>query len=541
LHALFFDFSGKQVILVIVTSIQTKTSTRPGQSGKRLWRNIAGTLVLAILALGTPGVSHALDLGLRTPASLAAFSLGAPLGTTTPTPAPPPPMSSKRVLNWETREGASYVIPAIEIPAFIALLNGFDRLVYANERENGKRVYESNMAIWWDNAVHERWGFDQDAFSTNQFSHPYSGTLYYGFARSAGLDYWTSLAYTFTGSWLWETAGETTRPSINDQVASGIAGTFFGEALFRMASLELEGGGSRPGFFRELLAAVLSPPTEANRLIFGDRFKPVFPSHDPAYFWRLRLGEVINSRGTTDIVSSALNADYVMSYGLPGKPGYDYTRPFDYFNFEINALVHAKNPIENIMVRGLLAGDKYESGDNYRGVWGLYGSYDYISPHIFRVSSTATSLGTTAQWWLSQRLALQGSLMGGVGYAAGGLVSGPGQRNYHYGVSFQTLAQLRLSFADLALIDVTGRDYYISGLGGTVPNGNDLIGRWNANVIFRIWGNHALGLQYIYTSRDAHYSNRSTYQAAEAYSIMYTYLSDTHFGAVEWRGAGKSN
>ena len=45
---------------------------------------------------------------------------------------------------------------------------------------------------------------------------------------------------TFAGSAMWEIAGEDTLPSRNDQVASGIAGSFLGEALFRMSSLVLE-------------------------------------------------------------------------------------------------------------------------------------------------------------------------------------------------------------------------------------------------------------------------------------------------------------
>ena len=78
-----------------------------------------------------------------------------------------------------------------------------------------------------------------------------------------------------------------------------------------------------------------------------------------------------------------------MAYGLPGKPGYSYTRPFDYFHFEFITLGNADNPFDDIMIRGLLLGTDYKAGDSYRGIWGLYGGYDYISPHIFRVSSTS--------------------------------------------------------------------------------------------------------------------------------------------------------
>ncbi|MDA3894973.1 MAG: DUF3943 domain-containing protein [Desulfobacteraceae bacterium] len=83
--------------------------------------------------------------------------------------------------------------------------------------------------------------------------------MYHGFARSAGLNYWEALLYDNAGSFLWETGKETTDPSINDQFASGIGGSFFGEALFRMAGLVLEGDGGKPGFWQELGAGFLSP------------------------------------------------------------------------------------------------------------------------------------------------------------------------------------------------------------------------------------------------------------------------------------------
>ena len=63
----------------------------------------------------------------------------------------------------------------------------------------------------------------------NQLGHPYQGSMYHGFARSAGLSYWESLLYTFAGSAVWEIAGETTPPSKNDQVASGIGGLAMSE------------------------------------------------------------------------------------------------------------------------------------------------------------------------------------------------------------------------------------------------------------------------------------------------------------------------
>ncbi len=445
-------------------------------------------------------------------------------------------------LSWETGANKSYLIPALEIPGFILLLNGFDRLVYPNEMSGGKKTYDTNLETFRDHVFHGPWGVDTDAFAMNQFNHPYQGSMYHGFARSAGLNYWESLLYSNAGSFLWETYGENTPPSTNDQIASGIAGSFFGEALFRMAGLVLEGDGGKPGFWRELGAAAISPPTGFNRLAFGNRFKPVFPSHNPATFWRLRLGASLNSSlndqgGLSSINRNEVTADYIMAYGLPGKPGYSYTRPFDYFHFEMTSVSSGDNPIDNLMIRGLLLGKDYEAGKAYRGIWGLYGGYDYISPHIFRVSSTSVSLGTTFQWWLSRAVALQGSALGGIGYAAAGNIAQIGDRDYHYGVAPQGLLGLRLILGDRAMVDLTGRTYYITGLGGSEPGGREVVNRLNTGLTFRIYGRHALGIQYVASIRNAHYPDRvDSHQTVGTVSLVYTLLGKTRFSAVEWRG-----
>ena len=296
-----------------------------------------------------------------------------------------------------TATNKSYVIPAAEIVGFDFLLNQFNR------HFSGSSDYNSNLSTIRNN-LHHSWVVDNDPFKVNQFLHPYQGSMYHGFARSVGISYWESAAYTFAGSAFWEIAGEKTPPSKNDQVASGIAGSFIGEALFRMANLVLEEGNQISPFWREVAATAISPSTGFNRLAFGDRFHSVFASHDPAYFFRLNLGfsgTTQNNTGASTLPKrNEAIADVSLDYGLPGKRGYTYMRPFDYFSFQ--ATGSSANVFENIMTRGLLFGKDYEAGDNYRGIWGLYGSYDYIAPQFFRISSTALSLGTTAQWWLSR-------------------------------------------------------------------------------------------------------------------------------------------
>src|SRR3989442_1760991 len=158
-------------------------------------------------------------------------------------------------------------------------------------------------------------------------------------------------------------------------------------------------GDERPDVWRELAAALISPSTGFNRLVFGERFKPVFPSRDPEIFIRLRVGATVTSNITNedlpnDAKRQEASLDYSITYGLPGKPGYRYRRPFDYFHFEFTAVPNATsvgNAIENVAIRGLLVGESYEWGPDYRGVWGLFGGYDYLSPQVFPLASPALS------------------------------------------------------------------------------------------------------------------------------------------------------
>jgi hypothetical protein len=425
----------------------------------------------------------------------------------------------------------SYGIPVLEIIGFEFLLNE------VNRHSSDSADYKSNWSTIQHN-LHSSWVVDRDPFKTNQLGHPYQGSMYHGFARSAGLSYWESLTYTFAGSALWEIAGENTPPSRNDQVATGIGGTFLGEVLFRLSNLVLEHD-NIPPLLREVGAAAVSPSTGFNRLAFGDRFKMVFPSHDPVYYSRLQIGfsgSAQNEVGTsaTKLKRNEALIDYSMDYGLPGKPGYTYTRPFDYFSFQATA--SSANGAENLMTRGLLLGRDYEAGANYRGVWGLYGSYDYIAPQTFRVSSTALSVGTTGQMWLSDSIAVQGTALSGIGYAAVGTTRSVAENDYHYGLAPQALVALRLILGERASLDLTGREYFVSRVGAATRGGHDNIARLDASFTVRVYQRHGISLRYLLNRRDAFYPDvGDSSQTRGTIGIFYTFLGHERFGAVDWR------
>ncbi|HXT20774.1 MAG TPA: DUF3943 domain-containing protein, partial [Thermoanaerobaculia bacterium] len=333
--------------------------------------------------------------------------------------------------------------------------------------------------------------------------------------------------------------GETTPPSRNDQIASGIGGSFLGEPLYRMASLLLEKGNGTPGLLRELTAAVISPPTGLNRLAFKDRFSAILSSNNPVYYSRFAfaLSATAQDRNDTsaDVKRGELLAEYAMDYGLPGKPGYHYERPFDYFSFQTTA--STANGFENVLTRGLLLGTDYDVGERYRGIWGLYGSYDYISPQTFRISSTALSLGTTGQLWLTKEIALQGTALAGVGYAAVGTLNGPSDESaYHYGVAPQALLALRLIASDRLSLDLTAREYFVSGIAGGPTGGRDNIIRADIGLTWRVHKEHAVAVKYLWNRRDATFADLGDRtQTRATIGLYYTFLGHDRFGAVEWR------
>ncbi|MFC5496852.1 DUF3943 domain-containing protein [Caenimonas terrae] len=426
----------------------------------------------------------------------------------------------------------SYSIPAMEIVGFDFLLNRY------NHAFSGSPDYTVTLESIRRNLC-SSWAVDSDDFHINQLGHPYQGSMYYGFARSAGLGFWESAGYTFAGSIGWELFGENTRPSVNDQIASGIGGTFLGESLFRMASLLLEHGEGVPRPMREVAAAAISPSTGFNRLVYGKRFDTIFASRNPAYYSRLQLGlmgTAQNEQGISTLLKrNEAQANFSMEYGLPGKDGYHYSRPFDYFAFE--ATGSSANVFETVMTRGLLAGGEYSAAkDRYRGIWGLYGSYDYISPQTFRVSSTALSLGTTGQWRASDRFVVQGSVMAGIGYSAVGTVHGGTERDYHYGTTPQALVALRLIDGDRTSLDLTAREYFVTHATNNAPGGNDNITRAEISLTHRLHKLHAITIKYLWNRRIASFPGiEDSRQTRGTVGIFYTLLGQDRFGTVDWR------
>jgi hypothetical protein len=311
----------------------------------------------------------------------------------------------------------------------------------------------------------------------------------------------------------------------------------------------LENARGSPGPWREFAAAALSPSTGFNRMAFGKRFDGVFASHDPAVYTRIYIGGNLNADVDSninlnpdpegeevpqDFQRGEASADLSVAYGIPGKSGYTYDRPFDYFDFRVTAVT--SNALESVSTHGLLVGAPYSGGENVRGIWGLYGMYDYFAPQVFRVSSTGAGLGTTAQWWAGKTTAVQGQMIAGVGYGSAGAIHGEGNRDYHHGITPAVQGSLKVIFSDIAALEVVGGNWYVTGHASDEDDGSENLARIETSLTFRVYKLHGITLKYVYSQRDAEYRGLPDVdQNVSAISIGYTLLGHSRFGAVEYR------
>jgi hypothetical protein len=421
----------------------------------------------------------------------------------------------------------SFLLPVVEIVVMDAGINLAGRYV------DDPAAFQISPESIRRN-LNSKWVVDDDPFEVNQIGHPYQGAMYHGIARSNGMNYWQSMAYTFAGSAFWEVFGETTTPSANDQITTGIGGSFLGEPLYRISRLLLERADTGPGFWRSLASVLVSPPAGLNQLMVGDPAGSYKPDAVPFADIRVQIGATgISSDRSELLPETAPHQPHLalsMDYGYPGDPSYRHHRPFDYFRIESNV---SSEGLEQLSTRGLIAGADY-GGGRVAGVWGLYGNYDYFAPDDFRLSTTALSLGTTLQAAFSDSLVMQSTTLVGAGYAAARDLGKNDGRDFHYGVAPQAVVNLRFISGTRAALDVTAREYFISGLGGFGTGQRDLVFVGDASLAVRVYRKHAFGLTFQRAGRSSEYLELpDETRSRSRIGVFYTFLGSGGFGAVQ--------
>ena len=354
-----------------------------------------------------------------------------------------------------------YWLAAAEVTGINVGVHLFDRFV--TKSDFAQTTFKTLKRNFTDGMV-----WDNDFFSTNMFAHPYHGGLYFNAARTNGLTFWESAAYSLGGSLMWEFLGETEPPAINDVFATSMGGMAIGEITHSLSRMMLDDHdrGSRR-FWREVAAFVVNPIQGLHRIVTGDAWH-VRHDHNRYHNFNELPVDVSLSAGWRYLADDGalfrgVHAPYLnmtLSYGTP-VDGERHTKPYDFFDFESTFAIGAGQPmINSLQILGRLWSMPILDKNEMAGEFGIYQHFNYydskpvkdgseLTP--YRISEAA-SFGpgfilslpqdNAALSNLEQRIFLSGIILGGTKSDYFNVID----RDYNMGSGFSIKSKTQLDF-----------------------------------------------------------------------------------------------
>lgn len=292
------------------------------------------------------------------------------------------------------------------------------------------------------------WAWDNDPFTTNEFGHPFHGSLFYNAFRSNGYGFWESVPAAFAGSYLWETFAENQPPAPNDFINTGFGGITLGEMTHRLANKILDNqsrGGQRQ--VREICALLINPMNGLSRIIDG-RWGRVYGSsleHDSSnVYTEFDLGARRFKVNHGDGGFSAYG-HLKLLYGTPFE---NYRTPFStiYINAEFGADDSSKLNI--ISAYGSVKGWRLGQNERAKNLLMVSMNYDYIDNEAFFYSGQSIRLNLFSVFTLSKKVGINTFIGAGPVILSAvpdsSLYEG---RNYDFcsGLSFHANVQLKIA------------------------------------------------------------------------------------------------
>jgi opacity protein-like surface antigen len=432
------------------------------------------------------------------------------------------PEPAPQILPWP-----HYAVPALEGLTMHFMLLAFSNVV------TRMPFAEISGATIAHNLQLGAWTFDVDYYLTNQFGHPYQGALTFNAARSSGLSFWWSAIYATLGSLAWELFFEAEPPSMNDQITTSIGGSLLGEALHRSALQLRQTDGPR---WLGLIGATLLDPlgTINDGLFEAPPIEDV--TLDPLFVrWQAgaTAGAVVDV--SNEVLRDRMRPQALISVLLISGPPWDsrstYDSPLSYFDLRAD-LAFPSKVVGNVFIRGLLVGTRFET-QTVRGVWGLFGDYDYAAPAIVRASAVGLGPGVIFQVQPAPMLYLQtGALLGASPFGAAGQldVSPDLARDYHVGPGMQALVDFRLVRPHWFQIELVLRHWLVVGA-YTPPNGFEAITYLTLGANVPVWRWLGIGAEATLSDRRARFSgDGNTHDTGLALRLTVSVNSDPHFG-----------
>lgn len=376
-------------------------------------------------------------------------------------------------------------------------------------REGGNNTgFRIGIQSWKENLLN---GFewDDNNFATNQFAHPYHGSMYFCSARANGFDFWESIPFSFAGSAMWEYFGETHHASINDWIATSVGGMALGEVLHRFSLMILDQEATgRSRTWREIGGLVVNPMGSVNRMITGDmtRVGPNPPGRYPESFQAaMRYGLRFTGEGSLD------NADttrfFMRLRALHGDPvGGECRTPFDVFSFDAQVNFSDARPFGRVEAVGLLHSWEMHRSARTSTYFALRSNFDYINNRAYTYGGQAVGGSVLTRvksevWTMDAGVGLDWIILGGTSsdypsYTGRSYDYGPGAGGRFYAV---------LSHRGRNVLALESNVYHLRIMNGTPAD--HLVAENRVTLGLPLRGPLGIGAEYSVYHAERHYDD----------------------------------
>ena len=392
----------------------------------------------------------------------------------------------------------------------ITLVNGivwtYNRYIRAGGGEGFKIGWKS-----WNNSLENGFDWDPNNFSTNQYAHPYHGSLYFNAARSNGFDYWGSTGFAFIGSFQWEFFGEARHPSINDWVNTSMGGTALGEMTHRLATRVRDNTATGSGrFWSEFGGFAIDPVGGFNRLVTGEMFHQ-HPNPEERELGRVSVVGTFGSRTTYEghvPIADTTGWCAQLQFKLGDAFQERFERPYDFFSAYVRLNGNDVATLSQVDVAGMLARKPMEGGGNSRHMLAVFQNYDYINNRAFELGGQSITAGLLSRFGTSESryrvdtvLNLSGIILG----ATKSDYSNQTARSYDYGPGLGARLGVAFKRDDWELLRLSHQEFMIHSINGT--KANHFLSLSSVGVSLPLHNNLVLDAEYQLYLANRHYAD----------------------------------
>jgi len=359
----------------------------------------------------------------------------------------------------------------------------------------------------WKRNVVQGMEWDSDAFQTNMWAHPYHGAMYFNAARGNGYNFWQSAAWSWGGSFLWETFGENNRPAINDWAATAIGGIGLGESLNRLSRMIWDNSATGTGrTLRELGGFFVNPLGGFNRLVRGEWTK--VGANPEGRFPKSSAGDLLlgfRSVGEGSAVDGSAGGYFAFNY-LYGSGFRDYKKPFDSFRFYVQ--LNGSNEEQSIgqaHLIGTLYGTELKKKEDTHHVFHIAQHFDYMNVQSLETGGSSVSATFLSKWGLSENWSLQSRIEPSalLIWGTDSEYSDFTRRSYDFGSGAGLRARVNLDRSDRNIVSVFYSLFWQHTLNGAV--GDHVLQFAGLDVRVPIFKKFEVGGTGFVTMRDSYY------------------------------------